>query len=766
MKFSTKLLALMAVLFLATSGSLMLLFSRATVKNLEDRIVGQLEESARDAVDDLDRYLHERTQETLNLAADPALSAPLATPQRLAAVITEYLRWHREYESASLYTMDRVRIADSAGRRVGATEASEGFWQEIAAGGSFASSAQPEAAGEVPTIHLAAVVRDAQGAPRGVVVTRIALGVLGEQLRALPIAELPNSSLSVDLVDRGGVILYSSHNPGGVFRETSPDWLPVRQRLDEGRPAGRLRYTNPLEATGEEYLFYIAQRGYRSYPGSGWTLIFFTPTRTVLAPALALRDRLAVGILVAGGLLFLVVYLAVRAFTQPIVALSRAAARLGEGDLEARADVRSNDELGSFAAAFNRMAAEIAASHRTLAAHAGDLERRVEERTEELLQANKALQTELSERARAQEALETRNRLLRMNADIGEALALGETLAAVLQRCAGHVVRDLDAAFVRIWTLGSVAGSLELRASAGEYTRLDGRHSRKVFGELKVGVIAKEQRPILTNAVIGDPDITDQEWARQAGMVAFAGYPLVLDGRTVGVLALFSRQPLRPFALAALETVADKVAAFIGRKHAEESLRVSEKRYRDLFDASMDGIYKTDAAGLFTSMNPAGARIFGYERPEEIVGRSALEYWRTPQDRDRFRTELLRVKSISAYRIHARRRDGSPLELESSSRILEGPDGEFLGIEGMLRDVTQRVRAEAEREFLLAELQEAAANIKTLSGLLPICAACKKIRDDKGTWSQIETYISTHSEAEFSHGLCPDCRKVYFPSVG
>ncbi len=68
-----------------------------------------------------------------------------------------------------------------------------------------------------------------------------------------------------------------------------------------------------------------------------------------------------------------------------------------------------------------------------------------------------------------------------------------------------------------------------------------------------------------------------------------------------------------------------------------------------------------------------------------------------------------------------------------------------------------------ERDKLIAELQEALAEIKTLRGLIPICSACKRIRTDQGDWTQIELYIQAHSEAEFSHGLCPDCAKKLYP---
>jgi len=76
-----------------------------------------------------------------------------------------------------------------------------------------------------------------------------------------------------------------------------------------------------------------------------------------------------------------------------------------------------------------------------------------------------------------------------------------------------------------------------------------------------------------------------------------------------------------------------------------------------------------------------------------------------------------------------------------------------------IRDITQRKRIEEERRKLTNDLQDALAKIKRLRGLLPICASCKKIRDDKGYWNQLETYIQEHSEAEFSHGFCPECMK-------
>jgi hypothetical protein len=87
--------------------------------------------------------------------------------------------------------------------------------------------------------------------------------------------------------------------------------------------------------------------------------------------------------------------------------------------------------------------------------------------------------------------------------------------------------------------------------------------------------------------------------------------------------------------------------------------------------------------------------------------------------------------------------------------------GEVIGASTIARDITERERVRKEPQKLIAELQEALAKVKTLKGLLPICAWRRKIRDDQGYWQQIEAYISDHSEADFSHSICPECaRKV------
>src|ERR1700722_8353736 len=153
-------------------------------------------------------------------------------------------------------------------------------------------------------------------------------------------------------------------------------------------------------------------------------------------------------------------------------------------------------------------------------------------------------------------------------------------LQPILQLSADSIVRHLEAAFARIWTIKDQGNMLELQASAGQYTRLDGEHARVPVGQLKIGLIAQELKPHLTNHVQNDERISHPEWAKREGMVAFAGYPLVVDGRLVGVLAMFARKSLEPAVLQTFALVADTIAKGIERKWAEKKLRESERNLR------------------------------------------------------------------------------------------------------------------------------------------------------------------------------------------
>jgi hypothetical protein len=80
-------------------------------------------------------------------------------------------------------------------------------------------------------------------------------------------------------------------------------------------------------------------------------------------------------------------------------------------------------------------------------------------------------------------------------------------------------------------------------------------------------------------------------------------------------------------------------------------------------------------------------------------------------------------------------------------------------------EIERRKVAERERDETIRELRQALSEVKTLRGLLPICARCKRIRDDKGYWNLIEAYLKAHTDVEFTHGICPDCAKELYPDL-
>jgi PAS domain S-box-containing protein len=189
----------------------------------------------------------------------------------------------------------------------------------------------------------------------------------------------------------------------------------------------------------------------------------------------------------------------------------------------------------------------------------------------EIKRAEEALRAALSEQAR----------LSAVRADIGMALARKDSLGEILCACTEAMVQHLDAAFARIWMLNSDSGELELQASAGMYTRLNGRYSRIPIGQIKIGLIAQDRKPQLTNDVQNDPRIDDKDWARAENITAFAGYPLVIEDRTVGVMGMFFQIRLKQSTLDTLSFLADGIAQGIERKHAEDKLRWSEAYLTD-----------------------------------------------------------------------------------------------------------------------------------------------------------------------------------------
>ncbi len=200
------------------------------------------------------------------------------------------------------------------------------------------------------------------------------------------------------------------------------------------------------------------------------------------------------------------------------------------------------------------------------------------------------------------------------------------------------------------------------------------------------------------------------------------------------------------------------------QKKMEENLRISEEKFSKAFYASPDSVTITSLEeGRFIEVNEGFEKVFGYS-PDEVLGKTPFELnlYRDPNHRQYIREILKEKGSVQGFYLEIVRKCGEVRDcmVYVENIVINGKPH----IVTIVRDITDLKIAEEKKDELIKELEEALSEIKTLSGLIPICSCCKKIRDDNGYWNQIEIYIRDRSDADFSHGICPDCAKEVYPN--
>ncbi len=212
-----------------------------------------------------------------------------------------------------------------------------------------------------------------------------------------------------------------------------------------------------------------------------------------------------------------------------------------------------------------------------------------------------------------------------------------QSLPHLLQQCAQVLVDHLDVAFARIWTLNASAQMLELQASAGMYTHINGQHGRVPVGQFKIGRIAEVQLPHSTNDLQHDPQIGDPAWAKHQGLVAFAGYPLIVDEKLMGVIALFAHHSLNDDVLQAMEAVANYIAVSIDSKQVEVSLQQT----RTVVENSPAVLFRwRAAAGWPAEYVSDNIRRFGYTPDAFLLGAVSYSDIIHPDDETRVTQEV------------------------------------------------------------------------------------------------------------------------------
>jgi PAS domain S-box-containing protein len=302
-----------------------------------------------------------------------------------------------------------------------------------------------------------------------------------------------------------------------------------------------------------------------------------------------------------------------------------------------------------------------------------------------------------------------------------QSLLAPASLENKLRKVTDAVVRLFDADFCRIWLIrpgdlcerGCMHAEvhvgpnvcqhrdrcLHLLTSSGRYTHIDGpAHRRVPFGCYKVGRVASdEDLNSLTNDAQNDPLIHDHAWARELGLVSFAGYRLQTSGgETLGVLALFAKHPILADDDAVLDGLGSTVARVVKQAVAEEALRQSEERFRQIVTHAGEGIGVVDAGGRVQFANPAAETIFGVPL-NGLVGRSLMEFL-TPEESRRVLEESAnrRAGLENCYELEILRPDGATRHILVTAVPDVTGEGQFTGSLAVIRDITARKRADAE----------------------------------------------------------------------
>ena len=313
------------------------------------------------------------------------------------------------------------------------------------------------------------------------------------------------------------------------------------------------------------------------------------------------------------------------------------------------------------------------------------LEAKVQERTKELMQKNIHLAEQLN--------------LLKLNADIGAAKIQGEDLTAMLQACCESIVQHLGVAFSRIWLSDESEKLLVLKASAGMYTNLDGKHSRKfINSETKIGNIALTRKPYITNQVIGDSQIIDQDWVKHVKVKGFAGLPLIIGEKVTGVMAMFSCNTIGDTTLEALNTIASELTVGIERLYQLEKLQAEMKKSEQYLDIAGVMLIALDASGRITLVNQRGRKTLGCGN-ENIYGLNWFDNFVPKECRPEVKLVFKKlmageIEPVEYYENPIINMQGEERMIAWHNSLLKDNFGKIKGILTSGEDITEQIKME------------------------------------------------------------------------
>jgi PAS domain S-box-containing protein len=312
---------------------------------------------------------------------------------------------------------------------------------------------------------------------------------------------------------------------------------------------------------------------------------------------------------------------------------------------------------------------------------------------------NRRLALEISERKK-------KEKLIALTARINQFLTRGDTLKVMLQYICDLLVDELSVVFARIWIVDKTENKLILQTSSGLYTHIEGDHQiLPIGGNSKISRIVFEQSPVTSNNLQDSPFVAEKEWAAEKGLTAFAGIPMVVEGRSLGALVAFSTEPIEKDTVNTLLSIADSIAVAIERKRAEEAIHESRERLNTILKTTAQGFWLNDLDDNMMEVNDAMCEILDLSK-EEVVGRNFFDFLDETNKEIVREQNRIRKKGIhSMYEISLMRPDGQQVPCLMVASPLLDKDGKVIGFFGMTTNIAERKLMEEELRRNVDELE-------------------------------------------------------------
>lgn len=351
MKISSKLVILFTITVILVGVIPFYIHYNASINRIKKDLRTNMQGLASDSMNTIDHMLYERYLDIRMLSKDPIFTTGHASPEQIRKRLLVYKQAYPSYISISYFNMHRIRIADSEGEDVGIKHSFTEFWPEIAAGrNDVADLTYSETLNKV-TVYFAAVVRNKEGKKIGVVATRMSPTSIGNILKAHAKEYGLTGQISQELVNRDGHALVLSRNAIDPLGQVSHEWAGIKKLIHKGENSG---FIDP--SVDDQFLVFARAQGHRGFKTTDWTLIIEMPESAALARVATYKRKTWLTLLAMGAFVLPLILLFSRAITRPIRKLGNAAAEIGKGNLEARVDIHSGDEIGELAMVFNGMA--------------------------------------------------------------------------------------------------------------------------------------------------------------------------------------------------------------------------------------------------------------------------------------------------------------------------------------------------------------------------------------------------------------------------